>query len=196
MEIELGSPNDILKKHLNKQMSDFNSPKKHVQFIKGSNISKNNEDQLKPTFKEVRQSTEKLKSSATNLADKTKFPVKKDNGLAPSTIRQYNNISKRIYFERRELYLKRPLIILIFDGLLGLFKKSPVNETLLYVRKGIAEGLQKLSANFQIAIYTSMKEDYKVKFFIQALKNKKVVFDAVYRRLGEDSDYDIYDQIF
>jgi hypothetical protein len=177
-------------------MSDFNSPKKTVQFIKGSNMSKNNEDQLKSSFKEIRQSTEKLKYPGLNQADKSKFPLKKDNGLGPSTIRQYNNITKRIYFQRRDLYVKRPMIILIFDGLLGLFKKSPVNETLLYVRKGIAEGLQKLSATFQIAIYTSMKEDYKVKFFIQALKNKKVVFDAVYRRLGEDSDYDIYDQIF
>lgn len=41
-----------------------------------------------------------------------------------------------------------------------------------------------------------MREDFKVKFVLQALKNKKAVFDAVYRRVTDDSDYDVYDQIF
>jgi hypothetical protein len=39
-------------------------------------------------------------------------------------------------------------VIVVFDGLMGLFKKSPVNETLLYMRKGIVEGLLSLSASF------------------------------------------------
>lgn len=44
-----------------------------------------------------------------------------------------------------------------------------------------------------MVIFTNLKEDYKIKFLLQALKNKKVIFDGIYKRLGEECDYDIYD---
>lgn len=65
--------------------------------------------------------------------------------LNPQTLRQYNNFSKRLWFERREETAKRPLVILIFDGLLGKFKKSPSNETMLYIRRGLIKGIKLLS---------------------------------------------------
>ncbi len=53
-----------------------------------------------------------------------------------------------------------------------------------------------LSSAYQIAIFTLIKEDYKIKFLIQALKNKKLIFDAIYKKCGDESEYDVYDQIF
>ena len=67
---------------------------------------------------------------------------------------------------------------------------------MLYIRKGLSKGIKLLSQSYQIAIFTVIKEDYKIKFLIQALKNKKLVFDAIYKKLGDESEYDIYDQIF
>ena len=148
------------------------------------------EDYSKSSFKDLRQSSDKIK-----LFEKSnqKLQPKKDNNIGPQTVRIYNNISKRIWIQRREALVKRPLIVIIFDGLMGNFVKSPINETMLFIRKGLIEGLKLLSTNYQVAVFTHMREDYKIKFFIQALKNKKVVLDAVYRKLGEDSDYDVYD---
>ena len=53
-----------------------------------------------------------------------------------------------------------------------------------------------LSTAYQIAIFTLIKEDYKIKFLLQALKNKKLVFDAIYKKTSDESEYDVYDQIF
>ena len=80
--------------------------------------------------------------------------------------------------------------------MMGKFKKSPSNETMLYIRKGLSKGMKLLSQNYQIAIFTLIKEEYKIKFLVQALKNKKLVFDAMYKKTGDESEYDIYDQIF
>jgi hypothetical protein len=49
---------------------------------------------------------------------------------------------------------------------MGKFKKSPQNETMLYIRKGLSKGIKLLSSAYQIAIFTLIKEEYKIKFLI------------------------------
>ena len=68
--------------------------------------------------------------------------------LNPQTLRQYSTFSKRLYFERREATAKKPLIILVFDGMMGKFKKSPQNESMLYIRKGLSKGMKLLSSAY------------------------------------------------
>jgi hypothetical protein len=77
--------------------------------------------------------------------------------------------------------------------MMGKFKKSPQNESMLYIRKGLSKGMKLLSSAYQIAIFTLIKEEYKIKFLIQALKNKKLVFDAMYKKTGDETEYDVYD---
>lgn len=41
-----------------------------------------------------------------------------------------------------------PLIIIVFDGLMGEFKLSSDNEVQLYLRLGLVQGLQALSKSY------------------------------------------------
>ena len=53
----------------------------------------------------------------------------------------------------------KPLLIIVFAGLLGAFSKNHNNEIELYVRVGLIEGLSLLSQEFQIVIYFTIKDE-------------------------------------
>lgn len=87
-------------------------------------------------------------------------------------------------------------MILVFDGLLGVFHKGQENEIELYIRNGIFEGINMISTACQVAIFTTIKDEAKIKFLIQSLKKRKIIFDAVYRKLGNETIFDNYDQLY
>ena len=92
--------------------------------------------------------------------------------------------------------VNQPLIVIVFDGLLGVFHKNSNNEIELFTRNGIYEGINMISNACQVALFTTIKDEAKIKYLIQSLKKRKITFDAVYRKIGNESIFDNYDQLY
>lgn len=81
---------------------------------------------------------EKAKATEKIVASQAKVS-KKD--LNPQTLKIYNNISKRIWFQRRPSMLNKNMLILVFDGLMGAFRMSDDSEAQFFARQGLIKGL-------------------------------------------------------
>eukprot|EP00347_Sterkiella_histriomuscorum_P015672 403356132 len=80
--------------------------------------------------------------------------------------------------------------------MMGEFIKNSENLTELYVRRDLVNGLNELSQDFQIVIYSNSNDEQKVKFIVQSLRKRKVHIDGAYKAINNKSIYDNYDQIF
>ena len=101
MQLNIGF-GDTMKKA--KQRSDANTPKKYANHsvAQSAYITKKADDQYKASLKDLRQSSETKVKVENKLLTKT--PLKKEpvNTQGLQTIKIYNNISKRIWIQRRE----------------------------------------------------------------------------------------------
>ena len=46
--------------------------------------------------------------------------------------------------------------------MMGKFNKSPLNESMLYIRKVLSKGMKLLSSAYQLAIFTLIKNEAKI----------------------------------
>jgi hypothetical protein len=58
------------------------------------------------------------------------------------------------------------VLILVFDGLLGEFKLSSECEVQLFLRTGLVPGLHALTEQFQVVLYSSIKDEFRLKFLV------------------------------
>ncbi|CAI2364454.1 unnamed protein product [Moneuplotes crassus] len=119
--------------------------------------------------------------------------------LLPSTNKFYRN-TKRIDFSRRMHMMDRPLLIITFEGIIGVFHKENLwkdKNFKMITRSGSGPGLKLFCNYFQVVIFIKKnlrKNTVKIK---EWLKAKKVPVDGIYGKREEGSEIsEDYAQIY
>lgn len=92
--------------------------------------------------------------------------------------------TERMRWDRRPSHANSPLVILNFEGVLGdYFEESfwTKRPACLYLRPGWLKGLRLLTKRMQLVLVASCSQG-KLRKLLEILNERKVKFDAVYRR--------------
>lgn len=112
--------------------------------------------------------------------------------------------TKRYFLSRRKRMLGRPLVVLMFEGVIGEFQRPPkmahnLPVTLL-MRPGTLSGLKLLTEHFQVVLFFKRKvlrRSKRVGLLRNYFRGKNVAIDAMYAsRKPKPTFYDDFSQIF
>lgn len=92
---------------------------------------------------------------------------------------------------RKELDVDKDLLIIAFDGVIGMFMNHPNGHEQLLMRPGVDETLTQLAEQFQIAIVVDYQRPNRLRAVMKALKNAP--YDRLYQKVSwkEDNFFNI-----
>ncbi|CDW86620.1 UNKNOWN [Stylonychia lemnae] len=163
----------------------------HKRQIKQSNTSMHSYNNDNPSNAQMMK-----RLNQKNFQIQSRIPRQSIQNRNNVTFKNYKNFTKRIFFNKRVNYSASPLLILVFDNLMGEFRKGPDCQTELHIRQGLIQGINELSLDFQVVIFTSSKDEQKIKFLTQCLRKRKAQIDGVYRAISNNTIFENFDQIF